>query len=183
MTPISVIIAAALSLHAIPSSAHEVDGRVGHGLIGYGISMYRPPCAYACRASVPNPLECPHDHGHMDGSEGGSHSSETSPECYATNEHFLRTVAWCIHSRCEEVSMAEIEKYWELNIPGRGRVQPLPRLSFQEALAEVSSPPTESAAPKEILNFTAVVSDETYLGQYDTLTNFEEAEVSHSRYG
>ncbi|PKS05943.1 hypothetical protein jhhlp_007776 [Lomentospora prolificans] len=169
---------------AIPANAHTVDGRYGYGLIGYGISMYDPPCAYACRASIVNPLECPMDHDMHTGDDASSHMSMgPSAECYATNEHFLHSMAWCIHERCEGLQMSELEEYWELNIPGRNRIQPFPRISYQEALAEVTEAPKEVIESDATLNTTTAVSDEVYWSQYNTLVAFEEVEAKHSRFG
>ncbi|CAI4213086.1 unnamed protein product [Parascedosporium putredinis] len=175
-----------LATAAVPASAHTVDGRYGYGLIGYGISMYDPPCAYACRSAIAYPLECPMDHD-MHGDDAAAMSSHMSmgpsAECYATNEHFLHSMAWCIHERCGGLPMSQLEEYWELNIPGRGRVQPLPRLSYQQALDEVTEAPETVVEAGETLNMTTAVTDESYWSQYNTLRAFEEIEVNHSRYG
>jgi hypothetical protein len=59
--------------------------RNGHGLIGYGITMYKPACAFACRDSISGAiLACSEeDMGAMD--DGMMMMSmgamTTSPEC------------------------------------------------------------------------------------------------------
>ena len=88
-----------------------------------------------------------------------------------------------MYQRCEGVLASDLENYWELNLPGRGRVQPLPRLSYQEALAEVKQPPTEVVPSDVLLNTTTAVEDDAYWSQYHTLTVFEDIEKGHSRFG
>ncbi|KAL3479840.1 hypothetical protein BJX99DRAFT_255280 [Aspergillus californicus] len=95
---------------------------VGHGFIGYGISMYKPACAYACRATITNPLNCTtsaDSHGNkgmgmdMDMQMGDGWIVEDAPsaKCYATNDTFLQTLALCMDAQCTTQSIATLERY------------------------------------------------------------------------
>ncbi|KAI8801093.1 ferric reductase-like protein transmembrane component 4 [Cladochytrium replicatum] len=160
-----------------------VEARTGHGLIGYGIDMYKPACASACRSVIGMAtLNCTtmhHDHS----SEGGMMMmSMTSPECYATDDAFLQSLAFCISTRCSELSPATIETYWEKNVAGTEDVQPNPKESYQRALAKVTVTPTVTFDGK-VLNSTQLVAAADYEANWNALTAFEQAEDTHSRYG
>lgn len=162
---------------------HVSSGRAGHGLIGYGIVMYDPTCAQACRDIVAaSSLDCTESSHDMDGA--GMHmGSETTPECYATDSVFLQTVAFCVSTRCAGASVADLEHWWRLNIPGHNAVQPVPEKSYQQALAEISGDPTESLISGDPLYSVKLVSDDDYLGSFNGEYGFEQAEGTHERYG
>src|SRR5436190_12508800 len=77
--------------------------RENHGLIGYGISKYNPQCAFACQAVLVGcQLNCsvPTDMTVVEGSKVKKVTFITSPECYATDDAFLHSLALCLNSRC-----------------------------------------------------------------------------------
>ncbi|KAF7544888.1 hypothetical protein G7Z17_g9603 [Cylindrodendrum hubeiense] len=176
-------LATLLSISTPAVNAHNTDGRPGHGLIGYGITMYDPPCAYACQSSVPTTLECD-DADDMEGMDMDSMDMGPSPECLTTNAPYLRSLAWCIHSRCpKDTEVFVLEKWWVMNVAGRQTVQPEPNVSYQEALSQVKVAPTEVLGEEDVLNRTVAVSDETYFSNYNIYVLFEEIEISHETYG
>jgi hypothetical protein len=168
---------------AIPVASHN-PGRPGYGLIGYGISMYKPPCAYACRASITNPLHCNRTVDHDMDMDMSSMAMDTpSPSCYANNDPFLQTLAYCVYTHCADISVSVLENYWELNVAGRRQHQPIPKESYQEALGRLVNPPTTTLNASAVLGIASLVDEETYLGNYNTLSTFETVETSHERYG
>ncbi|EAW19858.1 putative ferric-chelate reductase (Fre2) [Aspergillus fischeri NRRL 181] len=169
---------------AIPVASHDTNGRPGHGLIGYGISMYKPVCAYACRASITNPLNCGTAVEHeIDTDMSRTTMNTPSPSCYANNDPFLQTLAYCMHTHCTDVSVSVLEHYWELNVAGRQQHQPSPKESYQEALESLARPPTIILNTSAVLDIASLVEEETYLSNYNTLWAFEAVETSHERYG
>lgn len=147
--------------------------------------MYSPRCACACQAAVPKTLECPgdvHDHGDTDMEEM---DMGPSPECLATNPPYLRSLAWCMHTHCStDVAMVpELEKWWVLNVPGRHTHQPMPNITYQEALAKVESAPTDVLEKDEVLNRTVLANEDTYMANYDTYEVFEAIETGSSTAG
>lgn len=162
-------------------------GRQGHGLIGYGIQMYKPPCAHACRDSLKGTaLKCSIVNEDHEGHSGGHHGSSnivTSPECYATDDVFLQSLAYCISTHCEHLPTWKLERFWSLYTVGRLPGQPDPKDSYQQALAKVGKVPTTVAVSGDSLNVTSVVDDEAYVGNYNGDNGFETAEVSHERFG
>ncbi|KAL3481257.1 ferric reductase like transmembrane component-domain-containing protein [Aspergillus californicus] len=175
------------ALLLLASPAHCVTvGRAGHGFVGYGITMYKPPCAFACKATIGNPLNCTmssDEHMHMK-RHGDSHSTEELPmgdgwmveaspsaECYATNDAFLQTLAYCMHSYCTEAN-STLQKFWEMDV-----------MSYQDALDAVNGTLAAIANSSAILYSAGAVSEETVMTEYRTLSTFEELETTHARYG
>ncbi|PSN74311.1 hypothetical protein BS50DRAFT_539489 [Corynespora cassiicola Philippines] len=172
-------------LWSVAITAHTSQGRTRHGLVGYPIKMYDPPCAYGCRDTVSGyMLEC------EDAGMGGGHSHHSdmemeapSPQCYATNDFFLQTLAWCISTHCKDVAVADLEDYWVTDVVGRAANQPIPKYSYQQALARVMEPPTTVADPEQVLNFTSLVDEESYLANYNGDWVFDIVEATSQRYG
>jgi hypothetical protein len=46
---------------------------------------------------------------------------ETEPECYATDDFFLQSLAYCISTRCPTTPAWELERYWKMNVAGRAQ--------------------------------------------------------------
>ncbi|KAL5334604.1 hypothetical protein BJX70DRAFT_377733 [Aspergillus crustosus] len=189
---------ALLLILASPAQCVTV-GRAGHGFVGYGITMYKPTCAFACKATFSNPLNCttPPDHATMHMKRHG-HSHEevdlpmgdgwmvtASPDadCYATNDAFLQTLAYCLHSYCTDIANSTLQKYWEVDAVGRISNQPVPKMSYQDALDAVDGIPPVLANSSVILYSVGSVTEETFMVEYRTLSTFEELETTHSRYG
>lgn len=151
--------------------------------------MYNPPCAYACRDTISgSALNCSTfdemagmHHGGMD--MGGMSAPTTSPGCYAADEIFLQTMAWCISTHCEDVESWRLERYWSLNIAGIQPDQPLPRLSYAEALANVKTTPAKVLVSGDSSNKTSVVREDDYLPNLNADINFPKMEVTHEKYG
>jgi len=162
-------------------------GRDGHGLIGYGIKMYQPPCAFACQSSISNPLDCPMDHHDMEGIKvkrmSGMGGEKPSAECYANNEPYLQTLAYCMHQYCpENVKTSTLDKFFEMSIGGRLKQPPVPMYSYVEALMKVEQPPTNSTPSDETLTEVSLVLNEDYISNFNGNHGFELAETVHSRY-
>ena len=160
------------------------SGRPGHGLVGYGISMYKPQCAFPCRDVISSSmLDCSVPmHGSDMGMEMGMESA-TSPGCYATDDAFLNTLAYCMSTHCQDVALWDLEKYWSMNVPGTLRIQPMPKASYQQTLASITKEPTDTLVIGEDLNKTMIVSPEDYEASYNAESVFEKMEVTHETYG
>ncbi|KAH6631598.1 ferric reductase like transmembrane component-domain-containing protein [Chaetomium tenue] len=180
----SVVLGIVTSLLTISTQAHVTLGRERYGVIGYGIVMYDPPCAYAC-IDIANSwnLDCGHEH--TDGMDmGGMHMSSVSPECKATSDPFLQTLAWCFHAHCPGVSNSTLERVWEMDIVGRKVVQPAPAYSYQVALSRAAqAPPTSIISSDATLNITSLVDDEAWLGKFNGDEAFERMEIRASTFG
>lgn len=170
----------------LPLTAGAVSsGRPGYGLIGYGISMYKPPCAYACKDSISNPLNCDDHHEHdmrLVRRMGGMDMEMPSPECYATNEPYLQSLAYCMSVRCADVELWKLERFWKMNVAGRKLHQPTPNMSYQEALESIAQAPAEVVPAEEMLHAATLVDEETYISSFNGNHAFEINEGRHSRY-
>lgn len=73
------------------------SGTAFAAFVGLGSSAYKPYCCTSCRAAFRSAtLTCtPHHHG-----GGHSHGPMTSPECFASDEPFLSSLAYCLNSTC-----------------------------------------------------------------------------------
>ncbi|KAF4624025.1 hypothetical protein G7Y89_g14150 [Cudoniella acicularis] len=183
---------ALLLLHIFSAQCMVSTGRYGHGFIGYGINMYDPNCAYSCRAVISDSaLNCS-TYADMSGmtamnatemaAEGMTAS--TSAECYATDDIFLQTLAYCLYIRCDDtVSIPGRESWWYANVAGRASDQPGPKWSYQESLAKVTSPPTETLVNGDPLNTTSMIYDSDYIQNWNAQQVFEKQEIIHERYG
>lgn len=137
------------------------------GLVGYGIRLYSPVCAAACRESIaPVPLACSRE--------------TTTPRCRASDAPFLTTLAWCVRSTCAGADPWTLEKYWAEKTTGDGTV--LPTWTYQQALARVEAP-TRTLGSHDVLSFTALVDMDVWAATRDTLEAFERAETLNSRCG
>ncbi|KAE8356182.1 ferric reductase [Aspergillus coremiiformis] len=144
--------------------------------------MYQPPCAFACRSTITNPLNCSMD------ADDGMHGSwivmkSPSPECYATNNPFLQTLAYCIYSHCQTRLNSTLQRYWEMNVAGNEQDQPLPKESYQQALQSIGFTPNATVHSSMVLSSASLVSEALYDLNWRTLTVFETVEISHERYG
>jgi hypothetical protein len=179
------------------------SGRPGHGFIGYGISMYNPPCAFGCKDSISPLLNCSTNSDDMDGmvmrrmggmgdigNDDGLPSGDgwmimaATAQCMADNDYFLQTFAYCVNSRCPDVPVATLEAFWARDALGRKTKQPSPKMSYQIALqAAIASSPTRELNNSILLNYTAVVTDNQYIPNFNADSNFEKGEATHERYG
>ncbi|KAL2830323.1 ferric reductase [Aspergillus cavernicola] len=156
-----------------------------HGLVGYGISMYNPACAFACRAAITNPLNCSMDAGQdmdMDTDASWMVEEAPTPDCYATNDPFLQTLAYCMYDRCLTEANSTLQKYWETNVAGTESDVPSPKESYEEALKSIQSVPGIITDSSTVLNSAGRLSDEVYALNYKKLTVFEKIIRSNERY-
>ncbi|KAL8372553.1 hypothetical protein RB595_002067 [Gaeumannomyces hyphopodioides] len=134
-------------------------------LVGYGIRLYTPVCAAACREAIaPAPLACSR--------------ATTTPQCRAFDAAFLTTLAWCMRSTCAAEPWV-LEKYWAEKTTGDGTV---PMWTYQQTLARIEAP-TRTLPAHGVLGFTALVDMDVWAATRDTLVAFERAETLNSRYG
>lgn len=153
--------------------------------VGYGIPMYNPTCAYACRAIFASAmLSCSTDE-HSTGAHNHG-TGPTPPDCRAKSEPWLTTLAHCLHSTCTDVEAWVLEKYWADRNTGDPTVQP--KWTYAQAVMELekNGMPTKKLDPEEempLLNFTADFDRERWEVEKGSLWAFANAETVHSRYG
>ncbi|PHH92859.1 hypothetical protein CDD83_4281 [Cordyceps sp. RAO-2017] len=172
------------------------------GLIGYGIQLFQPVCAFACLFSIAPPLNCsredmtapaPKDkytvrvkNGQLPSGEGWHVTPDATPQCKQHDDFYLQTVAFCIQAHCEDVPLMRLEKFWDSNVPWQmfndKKYQPVPRQTYSQALGAIRDPPRRPVNNTVLLNYTAMVPEETYLRQHDTIYHFVSNELTHERY-
>ncbi|KAL7938783.1 ferric-chelate reductase [Trichoderma chlorosporum] len=192
-----------LLLAAPAVEAGQTTGRNGHGLLGYGILMYDPACAFACRDTISPLLNCSTTSGNtmnkykrmdMSGGSGNGPGVDlppgngwmvmpADPDCKAQNDFFLQTSAYCIYSRCQHVQISKLESYWATWLVGNHADQPVPKMSYGQALQAVGKPPTRPLNNSMLLNYTASVTDDQWVANFNADWNFALAEYTHERFG
>lgn len=140
------------------------------GLTGIDSFPYHPFCAQACYGSLASyRLDCSEIHG--DPNDHDAHVM-TSPECRADHLDFLRSLAWCISTKCEEyddLKVSEIEDFWERTATSDPSV--LPVWTYSVALANITEAPTVVLGHGGTINTTVVTPEfwSTLYGTYSTL--------------
>jgi hypothetical protein len=97
----------------------------------------------------------------------------------------MQTLAFCMSMRCaDEYTTDILETYWrrhEVN-GGRPKLEPIPSMSYSEALASIEEPPIEEYTAGEMLNRTSLIPDEAWQAQWNALGLFEQVETGHQRW-
>lgn len=113
-----------------------------NGLTGLPAQSYDPLCAMACVRSLDTlSLSCSTGGGSV-----GMVAFTTSTECWAANDQYLISLAYCMRIQCARFGVlnSKLESFWELQATGQSNagVRIIPaKWSFSEALEQLSSPP------------------------------------------
>ncbi|KAI1209537.1 uncharacterized protein F4807DRAFT_96622 [Annulohypoxylon truncatum] len=177
---ISVLVATLLG------AAKATTGYRGYGLIGHGITMYDPTCAFSCHDVISSyQLSCSvlSDQDDMDMGGMSGPMIMTSSDCYANDDNFLHSMAYCISTHCPHVSDTRLEHYWEYFLVGRSPGQPTPKETYSIALLHADPPPKVTVALQALLNTTTLVDEEEYLASYNSLSLCEETDTRQSNFG
>lgn len=174
------------SVLAIASIASQAAAEVKHGVIGYGIGMYRPWCCTACFDVLsPLYLNCTTFEEHGESGPGMKKRMAdmgpmgmTSPECYASDNVWLETFGYCIKSNCdaEGVSASKQETCWQKNAAGGMTVPSL------EEVQPSSAPTEEVPEDAEWLNVTSLANAEKWGIDRRMIDNFERTEEQHATF-
>ena len=170
-----------VTLHAV-SWAFSTE----YGLTGFPANSYDPVCATACyRCLYGLTLDC----SNHDGATIGMMTFVTNTECYAGNEPFLKSVAWCANTKCADVSPlpALMEYWWDQQITGQkdtgARTVPA-KWSYGETLSYIMHPPTFQLEETDTaLNTTALVPHHQYAAQYNVLASTQREGVVTNTFG
>ncbi|KAI0841365.1 hypothetical protein F5Y06DRAFT_285483 [Hypoxylon sp. FL0890] len=149
--------------------------------------MSNPACAYACHDALRDyQLSC----SVLGVSDGHHHMGDmnmpmftTSPDCYAIDDNYLRSVSYCISTHCPDVSISDLEHYWETYLIGRSPDQPTPKEPYTIALLQADPPPNTIADPMKLLNITTLVSEPVYLEVYNANFYFAQMEIRQNTFG
>ena len=139
----------------------------GHGILGLGLVRYNPLCAAACTEAIQKTrLSCS-----LNGSVYISHATfpNTLPSCFASDEPYLTTLAWCIQQHCpDQEDPARIEHFWKTKITMNANKPPFPKWTYQQALVHIQDPPTVVVAPQASLNETSIIDEAAWEIHRDT---------------
>ncbi|KEF58901.1 uncharacterized protein A1O9_03744 [Exophiala aquamarina CBS 119918] len=154
------------------------------GLAGVdGFTFYDPYCAHGCfRCFSSFKLSCTtivSPGGHTTGTE----AAHNLAVCRSSNFPYLSSIAWCIQLYCpSNVRASTVEKFWETQITGDVKI--LPKWTYGETLANITTPVTEVAEGKElILSTTMLTTHDSWKTTQDTLIYFFRETAQESYYG
>ncbi|KAG7111374.1 Calcium-transporting ATPase 2 like protein [Verticillium longisporum] len=149
--------------------------------------MYDPPCAFACRDAIaPHRLNCstvepkPRERRH------GGHKPKfkTTPACFATDDSYLQSMAWCIQARCDDLETWAIDKFWGADVIwNQADHHETPRLGFHDALSQAGKAPNEEMEEHEVLTGAKLVPDKDWDRAFAMVRTFARVETSNSKYG
>lgn len=96
------------------------------------------------------------------------------------NEPWLKTVAYCIYQKCQEIDNATFEFYWQTELISRFD-EPQPKWSYQESLHQVFQDriPTDVLQEDAMLHETVLVDEQSYLATANGNTGFRITETWH----
>lgn len=135
-------------------------------LLRYGISRWQPRCPYSCQNALSSTLlSC-------------TIKSLTTPICYASNEAYLGSLAWCIHSRCDDLALWEDEEWWTTMATGDPKM--VTTWSFNQALPETE--PIITMVRRKPLRAVSKISDLDYQKSWNTYAESERVEKEGSKY-
>jgi hypothetical protein len=117
--------------------------------------MYQLYCAFACKTVL---VECQLNCSTWQSEEPSNF--ETSPECFASDDASLQSLAWCVNSRCHNEAAWDIEKFWFIEAVGDGAHQHKPKYSYEEALRTNITTPSRTIGRNGTLQVTSIVIDE-----------------------
>ncbi|KAI2469991.1 hypothetical protein F4781DRAFT_421647 [Annulohypoxylon bovei var. microspora] len=141
--------------------------------------MYNPACAYACEDVISGyQLNC----SVVKSSKSGLKVT-TSSDCYASDDNYLRSMAYCIKVHCSDVSRSELENYWDYFLIGRHPNQPTPKEPYSVALLHADPPPGITVDSDSLLNTTTLVDKKEYIKSYNSLSLKEEVETRQANFG
>jgi hypothetical protein len=180
-TVVTTIIVLSSSQIVHHCNSHEIEPRrrANVGLVGYGIHIYGPACAFACRGVLePYRLNCSTSHDN-------STEFQTSPECLASNDAFLISLAFCIDARCTREHKWTIDKFWEVDAIGDKVNQPSPKYSFQTALGITAAQPQPAVILEETksLDIPSLVGDQEWKVVYSSMRTMTYVEKQSSTFG
>ncbi|KAL6885680.1 ferric-chelate reductase [Trichoderma evansii] len=160
----------------------------GSGLIGLGLKLYEPHCAFACLYCIKPLLNCT-TVGNSNNSSTGSRwilTQNPTTKCKQQNKFYMQTVAWCIKTRCEQEAQHRLEMFWELNIliPSHRTAEEstTTRSGLNRTLSAVKETPTGIFEEQVLLNYTAIVPDDVYFGEYQRILHVAANETTHEIY-
>ena len=153
--------------------------------------MSEPACAAGCKGASPRSyIDC--GLGHAAPSSGGHHGGSgggyvVTPECIAVHEPWLKTVAYCIYTRCEGIDNSTLEHYWRTELVSRHN-EPQPMWSYGQSLhtALDEGIPTETldtTYEHATLNQTVLVDYDAWLGASNHNRGFTNTEIWHVNLG
>lgn len=149
-------------------------------LVGYGNYPYWPFCAESCvQAFKTYLLACSRT-----GIADGPLALPTLPDCYAQDEPFLTSSAWCISTKCagEAITTSQLENFWEYRVTGKKST--VPKWTYSVSLANVDPRPPayQLTVADRRLNRTSLVVNGSYQALWNAFSALTEEQAKGSTF-
>jgi hypothetical protein len=156
---------------------------------------YDPLCANACLRVFTAPMLSCSDMKNMD-MDMMALNMYTFPACYAKDENYLKSMAYCLSTKCpaknvipaqsrwfanDRITDAKLTWFWENRITGDHNV--IPKWTYSEALARVTKPPTRVVSSSDTLNYTGLANETVWTLQAGTLWSVYREGAIETKYG
>jgi hypothetical protein len=125
----------------------------------------------------------------MDNGMVGMMTMHTTADCWASNEPYLTTLAYCMQVKCEkdEIKASKLEWFWENESTGQsnaGQSLATPKWTYSETLAKMTGPPTNQLnSTDKWLNVTSLVPEDVYTEQWNVLVAVDQEFARENAYG
>src|SRR4051812_22829854 len=139
-------------------------------LMGFEGDAYSPLCAHGCLGAFSAPmLTCSTPDDPISGMM--VLNMMTRPECFAENEPYLTSMAYCIGQECApfRLTSLQLETFWATQATGDTKVPP--KWGYAQTLAKVTEPPTDylMSGMDSMLHRTMLANQSTMTLQKNTL--------------
>lgn len=163
-----------------------------------GIQVMQPACAWACTYALSPPLNCTEadilppaegmpasDAPELPSGPGWKVVASPSPACQAHSEFYLQTLALCLKSRCNDVSVVTLFEFWndhwKEEFEEYGINSSLPA-SYVEVIASIKATQDKAYNATALLNYTAAMSDEAYEPYHQSIRVYIRDEITSGNY-
>lgn len=166
------------SLLAIAGISLAQDGK---GMLGFGITRYASVEATACitlaqLASFSCTLKASKF-------VHGISYPNTPPACFASNDAYLTTAAYCFQQHTKGQKVEVLENVWRIEATMANGQPPYPKWSYMETVSHIYGSPKETWISKKLLNTTAIIPEATWKKYRDTFAMDAVYENKASLYG
>ncbi|KAH7403806.1 hypothetical protein BKA64DRAFT_744334 [Cadophora sp. MPI-SDFR-AT-0126] len=152
----------------------------GFGLVGIGRELFEPKCCYSCLSSFWGlDLSCTDIQNNHTKRSGDAEGNSTSPHCHSTNAVYLKSLAYCINTKCtqENVMTSTSEQCWN-DVAGDGL-----NVSALSDYLPTTAPTTQLSYNATTLQQVSLVNEQYYNDTRQTINSYVNQESVHSIYG
>jgi len=186
MSRLTTLFLRVVLLFSFFSNHYAAFAKRAQGLVGFGITLYgNKACPYSCMVGTYyNRLNCSYTPEEV-AAKGLETWESTPPECYASDEAYLTTIALCYNEFCKGLSFVEKTELYQTLTVGwgeEGESTLEPKMSYEMALMSIKYPVDDIMEEDGNLTRTARTPADLIEKYMNAYLAYEDAEVGNSRY-